>query len=941
MDYSRNQRICLFDNVRLVNAPSQSVTYEENLSGSASIFGTAQTIKERVTVHDGLYTTVEEKNSAYDVVRRTVTDLDGNSFVSVFAYDSAHRMVRSQNERKMMTEYTYNGKGMQTSAKSYYWDTFNPNVQREELIANEYFKNETSYDSTGEFATGVSDARSEDIKTSNSYNTVKGLLVNTTTPNGQTTSYTYDASTDLVTGVRAVVGDATYSVVYGYQERKLSSITHGGFAYGFTYDGMGRAKKVTIAGTDYTENEYALGETTTVTTSYAGGEKMRVETDRHEQPVKRTYTDKNGVETVIAEGEYDSLGKPVKVLDKITQKEYTYTYDGYENVTAEKVNGLAYKEYEYDGQNRLKKTTFHMGDETQTYRPIYDTRASDGAVYADNAVVGVTLDGVFTSKAEQDDWGRVTKKNLTTTGSTTPLLSEEYSYLDVAVGFETRLTTMVQLLTRKVKGVTKDTLRYTYDNNGNITAIRNGPGTEYYAKYTYDGLNQLTREDNAVLGKSWVFAYDTAGNILSKKEYAYTTGTLGAVLDTKTYTYAATGWKDRLTSFNGEAIAYDALGNPTTYRGHALTWGRIRQLESYRIDSNTLLTFAYDASGLRIRKGATTYQLDGSRILSETRPTGTVWYYYDNGGICGFKYNNVRYYYEKNLQGDITAVYDENGTLKAQYVYDAWGNHTITVNIDGIAILNPFRYRGYYYDVETGLCYLNSRYYDPQTGKFINADTLNNLKGSILLYNLFAYCINSPVIYKDSLGQTPALALAGGGYVAAGLATGSANFWNPVGWVILGGVALAAIGLFAYSLYASYKASASLKDKTLSDVKARKQEGDHYYLAYINQYGALIKMGDRMSFVEALAMLGITGATNNLSNTYQYNREYSSDAQRLLEHKGSGNWGIYADTQGAAKALAVVFGYNAKPEVHGSGMYGHYHDSTHTFHIWYGGVVTY
>ena len=353
------------------------------------------------------------------------------------------------------------------------------------------------------------------------------------------------------------------------------------------------------------------------------------------------------------------------------------------------------------------------------------------------------------------------------------------------------------------------------------------------------------------------------------------------------------------------------------------------------------MTFAYDAGGLRIRKGATTYQLDGSRILSETRPTGTVWYYYDNGGICGFKYNNVRYYYEKNLQGDITAVYDENGTLKAQYVYDAWGNHTITVNIDGIAILNPFRCRGYYYDVETGLCYLNSRYYDPQTGKFINADTLNNLKGSILLYNLFAYCINSPVIYKDSLGQTPALALAGGGYVAAGLATGSANFWNPVGWVILGGVALAAIGLFAYSLYASYKASASLKDKTLSDVKARKQEGDHYYLAYINQYGALIKMGDRMSFVEALAMLGITGATNNLSNTYQYNREYSSDAQRLLEHKGSGNWGIYADTQGAAKALAVVFGYNAKPEVHGSGMYGHYHDSTHTFHIWYGGVVTY
>ena len=394
-----------------------------------------------------------------------------------------------------------------------------------------------------------------------------------------------------------------------------------------------------------------------------------------------------------------------------------------------------------------------MGDETQTYRPIYDTRASDGAVYADNAVVGVTLDGVFTSKAEQDDWGRVTKKNLTTTGSTTPLLSEEYSYLDVAVGFETRLTTMVQLLTRKVKGVTKDTLRYTYDNNGNITAIRNGPGTEYYAKYTYDGLNQLTREDNAVLGKSWVFAYDTAGNILSKKEYAYTTGTLGAILDTKTYTYAATGWKDRLTSFNGEAIAYDALGNPTTYRGHALTWGKIRQLESYRIDSNTLLTFAYDASGLRTRKNSVVYQYDGEKIFVENRNSTILSYFYDMGGICGFEYNNVRYYYEKNLQGDITAVYDENGNKKAEYQYDAWGNHTTVTDVDGIGTLNPFRYRGYYYDTETGLYYLNSRYYDPQTGRFINADSIIGANGDIIGYNMFAYCSNNPIVFCDKTGH--------------------------------------------------------------------------------------------------------------------------------------------------------------------------------------------
>ena len=365
--------------------------------------------------------------------------------------------------------------------------------------------------------------------------------------------------------------------------------------------------------------------------------------------------------------------------------------------------------------------------------------------------MGVTLDGAFTSRAEQDCYGRVTEKKLTIEGSTEALLTESYGYLETSAGFETRLTGMVQVLTRRVKGEIKDTQRYTYDNNGNITAVRNGSGTEYHAKYTYDGINQLIREDNAVLGKSWTFSYDTAGNILSKKEYAYTTGTLGSVLDTKTYTYAGTGWKDRLISWDGEAIEYDAMGNPTTYLGHALTWGKIRQLESYRIDSNTLLTYAYDAGGVRIRKGAVSYQVDGTRILRETRPAGTITYEYGNGGVCGFQYDNTKYYYEKNLQGDITGIYDAGGNLKAEYAYDAWGNPVVTVDIDGIGTLNPFRYRGYYYDTETGLYYLNSRYYDPRTCRFISADDILEFL-FVIGSNVFTYCGNNPIIYADISG---------------------------------------------------------------------------------------------------------------------------------------------------------------------------------------------
>jgi hypothetical protein len=103
-----------------------------------------------------------------------------------------------------------------------------------------------------------------------------------------------------------------------------------------------------------------------------------------------------------------------------------------------------------------------------------------------------------------------------------------------------------------------------------------------------------------------------------------------------------------------------------------------------------------------------------------------------------------------------------------------------------------------------------------------------------------------------------------------------------------------------------------------------------------------------MSFVSALAALGITGATNDLSQRFSYNPGKSSTAQRQLEGKSAIEWGVYADSQGAAKALAVVFGFTGKPEVHSSGMYGHYHggymksgEYIHVFHIWYGGKITY
>ena len=116
------------------------------------------------------------------------------------------------------------------------------------------------------------------------------------------------------------------------------------------------------------------------------------------------------------------------------------------------------------------------------------------------------------------------------------------------------------------------------------------------------------------------------------------------------------------------------------------------------------------------------------------------------------------YWYEKNLFGDVIAVYDSDGTKLVSYTYDAWGNCS-EYSADTVPLsvaINPFRYRGYYYDSETGFYYLNSRYYDPAIGRFINADgLLAGNAGDLEGYNLFAYCFNDPINLTDGEGNWP------------------------------------------------------------------------------------------------------------------------------------------------------------------------------------------
>ncbi|MBR6666198.1 MAG: RHS repeat-associated core domain-containing protein, partial [Lachnospiraceae bacterium] len=165
----------------------------------------------------------------------------------------------------------------------------------------------------------------------------------------------------------------------------------------------------------------------------------------------------------------------------------------------------------------------------------------------------------------------------------------------------------------------------------------------------------------------------------------------------------------------------------------------------------TTITYTYDVDGTRSVKRvgdvSHTYIWEDGRPLQECvsgntgiHSAGTIMYfYYDmNGRPYALQYNGTIYYYLLNAQGDVIRMIDSTGATVASYEYDPYGN--IVSATGTMAEANPLRYRGYYYDSETDFYYLNSRYYDPKTGRFINADSYVSTGQGIMGYNMFAYC---------------------------------------------------------------------------------------------------------------------------------------------------------------------------------------------------------
>ena len=280
-----------------------------------------------------------------------------------------------------------------------------------------------------------------------------------------------------------------------------------------------------------------------------------------------------------------------------------------------------------------------------------------------------------------------------------------------------------------------------------------------------------------------------------KKRYAYTLGTLGTPTGIFEYSYSSSGWGDRLIYDDStySDITYDAIGNPILFTDSddpecytSLTWNgrQLLSIAKYNPDYDGTISYAYNADGIRIRKEygdwRWEYDLSGSAIIRarvydvNTHLYTLLFMYDENGSPFAMSVKDASsgtvktYYYEKNLQGDIVGIMNEAGYKVVSYTYDAWGNpyEPVYCYNSGVSAadranveLNPFRYRGYYYDSETGYYYLQTRYYNPEWGRFLNADGYVNANGDILGYNMFAYCSNNPVMYVDPKGTCALIAV--------------------------------------------------------------------------------------------------------------------------------------------------------------------------------------
>ncbi len=688
------------------------------------------------------YTTLIGQQNSFDYDEHnnvtSSTDPRGNTTEYTY-YDNTHNVKTVETAEHVKSTYTYNTKGQATKVK----------VGGSALFT----ETETAYDSTTGLTTSVTDARGNAV--SYDYDDDTRQTETITDPKNNSSTYTYGNAAAMHRLV-SLTSSGLGVVTYGYDSYgKLETITRGSTIYSLTYDDWNRPEETKVGTVTLSTNTYD-DDFRLETVTYANGFSARYEYDDLDRVEKIYQTEGNNAEELTYEMIYNGEGDLYEIRNYRTGRASFFDYDHAGRCMASKeraftvTNGvitygaiLSSYGYQYDECNNLTKLTCSVLGSSWSTVYTYD---------GDNRAATTTLSSGKVITNTYDAIGRLTNRalGLNTTYNTA---------LTYVPGNATNKTTG---LVATYQNGSDAAYNYEYDAVGNITEITQGSTS---ISYEYDTANRLIRENNQVTNQTVTYAYDAWGNILNKKVYDYTTGTLGTPTSTVNYAYTNSAWGDQLTSYAGQTITYDEMGNPTTYRGYTMAW-RGKQLTSASNGTNSL-TFEYNEDGLRQKKTVnnvvTDYFYNGSVLIGMQRGTMKFLFSYDAGGnVVSVKYitanDTNEYYYLRNAQGDIVKLIDANGVSVVEYTYDTWGKKvTTTGSLAGtLGLFQPFRYRGYVYDWETGFYYLQSRYYDPTTGRFISADVLLSTGQGVLGHNCYAYCLGNPGNMTDDGGNRPA-----------------------------------------------------------------------------------------------------------------------------------------------------------------------------------------
>ena len=598
-------------------------------------------------------------------------------------------------------------------------------------------------------------------ETSFTYDAKNRLLKSCTDARGGVTSYEYDPNTDQMTRVVRSMNGKDYDIAYTYDGEKIKNIRRNGMDYGYTYDIYGNQNQMTIVCKAVEKITYRNKDGLEDRTTYATGESIRNVYDSEERLVSQYLVHTDGTEEKLYTNIFDNYGNVVRHIDERNQLTYDYQHDLIGRILGSTSSDGMNLRIAYDSKNRVKENISRMDKKGHRTQYIY---GEAGKQQKPGLGYGVKIDGTERITYHYDRLGRYAKKTVTYPGGQTS--DTTYTYVS---GKKDGTTTAL------VNSVLRDGVEtfYRYDGVGNITEVleKTAADSQPVSRfvYEYDLMNQLVKEEDKKEGSIRTYEYDAGGNLLKYKKYTVKDGKQTLVL-TDSYAYGNT-WKDQMTSYNGSPITYDDMGNPLTYLGMKLSWEKGRELVQVEKDGNTT-RYVYDSDGRRIQKigkdGTTHYYLNGSAVIAQKTDAGERmdFLYDDKGNVFAVDYKDKLYFYQTNLQGDITGIVDSNGNQVVTYTYDSWGKLLASTDNSGVDLAkkNPFRYRGYYYDVETGFYYLNDRYYDPKVRRFVNADSIDTLsvKKDFHDKNLYGYCDNNPVVRVDVEGEIWVAAIAVG-----------------------------------------------------------------------------------------------------------------------------------------------------------------------------------